>query len=156
MIIEMTADDFALLIAGEAPRNLRLDPGVAVAPPVVLEMLAGLAGTIAERFEPASWMLTEDGAIVGLMSVTRLPAAGEIHIGYGVAPQRQGRGLATRAVTELLAWARDDARVRYVSADTGIDNIASQRVLERNGFTRIGGRVDADDGPLICWRIATA
>jgi RimJ/RimL family protein N-acetyltransferase len=155
MIIEMTAEDFALLMAGEAPANLRLDPDVEVAPPVVLEMLAGLASTIAERFEPSAWMLTDGDEIVGLMSVTRLPAKGEIHIGYGVAPQRQGRGLATRAVAGLVAWARADARVGWVSADTGVDNIGSQRVLEHNGFAKVGGRVDAEDGPLICWRIAT-
>lgn len=156
MIAEMTADDFALLVAGKAPANLRLDSEVELAPPMVLEMLAGLASTIAERFAPSAWMLTEGDEIVGLMSVTRLPAPGEIHIGYGVAPTWQGRGVATRAVTDLLAWARDDARVQRVSAETSVDNVASQRVLERNGFAKIGGRVDPEDGPLICWQIATA
>jgi RimJ/RimL family protein N-acetyltransferase len=46
--------------------------------------------------------------------------------------------------------------VALVSAETRVDNIASQRVLERNGFVQIGERVDAEDGPLICWQAMTA
>ena len=42
--------------------------------------------------------------------------------------------------------------MRLVNAETSIDNIASQRVLERNGFARVGERVDEEDGPLYCWR----
>lgn len=155
MIIEMTRNDFALLQQGKAPIGLRLENGVELAPPVVLDMLADLAGQVGEQFAPSAWMLVEDGEIVGLMSVTRLLAAGEIHIGYGVAPTRQGRGVATRAVADLLDWARGGQRVRHVSAETGIDNVASQRVLERNGFARTGERIDPEDGPLICWRIET-
>jgi RimJ/RimL family protein N-acetyltransferase len=36
-----------------------------------------------------------------------------------------------------------------------VQNIASQRVLERNGFARIGERSDLEDGELILWRIET-
>jgi len=156
MIIEATARDFALLAQGKTPEGLRMDAEIELAPPAVLEMLTALAQTIAERFTPSAWMLVEDLEVVGLMSLTRLSAQGEIHIGYGVAPARQGRGTATRAVAELLTWARQDARVSHILADTALDNVASQRVLERNGFVRIGGRVDAEDGPLICWRATTA
>ncbi|MNV96606.1 Acetyltransferase (GNAT) family protein [compost metagenome] len=78
-----------------------------------------------------------------------------MHIGYGVAPTRQGAGAATRAIAALLALARGDARISAVSAETSVDNIASQRVLERNGFLRIGERVDADDGSVVCWRVVT-
>ena len=156
MIIEATARDFALLTQGQVPENLHMDADVELAPPKVLEMLAGLADTIAERFRPSAWMLVEDGKIVGLMSLTGLPAQGTIHIGYGVAPTRQGRGTATRAVADLLTWARQDERVNRVTADTALENVASQRVLERNAFVRIGSRVDAEDGPLICWQAATA
>lgn len=156
MIIEMTANDFALLLEGKAPAGLRLEQDVELAPPVVLDMLAGLAAQLAEQFAPSAWMLVENGEVVGLMSITRLPEAGELHIGYGVAPTRQGRGFATGAVAALLDWARGDERVRYVSAETAVDNVASQRVLERNGFARVGERIDHEDGPLICWQTETA
>jgi RimJ/RimL family protein N-acetyltransferase len=155
MIIEATANDFDALLKGAAPRNLRLVPDSAIAPSEVLHMLADLAGAIRTGFTPAAWLVVEDGEIVGLCSVARPPADGEVHIGYGLAPGRQGRGAATRAIADLLSWAGADPRVTLVSAETGVDNIASQRVLERNGFVRVGERVDDEDGPLICWQAVT-
>ncbi|MBN9332363.1 MAG: GNAT family N-acetyltransferase [Devosia sp.] len=156
MIIEMTRNDFALLQEGKAPGGLRLERDVELAPPMVLDMLAGLAAQLAEQFAPSAWMLVEEGEIVGIMSVTRLLDPGELHIGYGVAPARQQRGFATQAVAALLGWARCDGRVRSLSAETGADNVASQRVLERNGFVRVDDRIDPEDGPVICWRIEVA
>jgi len=155
MIIEATASDFAALLNGAAPTNLRLVPDSVIAPPEVLQMLANLAGTIRTGFAPAAWLIVEDGELIGLCSVARLPEGGEVHIGYGVAPSRQGRGAATRAIADLLAWAGADPRVGLVSAETGADNVASQRVLERNGFVRTGERLDDEDGPLICWQAVT-
>jgi RimJ/RimL family protein N-acetyltransferase len=42
--------------------------------------------------------------------------------------------------------------VRGVNAETSVKNPSSQRVLERNGFARVGERVDEEDGPVIVWR----
>jgi RimJ/RimL family protein N-acetyltransferase len=152
MLIEANEGDFAALMAGKAPQNLRLAADVELAPPPVLDMLAGLAQTIRDQFAPSAWMIVAEGEIVGLTSITRMPENGQIHIGYGIASARQRRGHATGAVAALLAWAATDERVTSVSAETGLDNIASQRVLERNGFSRTGERYDPEDGPLICWR----
>ena len=155
MIVEASNRDFALLMQGQVPETLLLGVDTVLAPLPVLEVLATLAASISAQFTPSAWMLVEGHEIVGLMSITRLPGPGEIHIGYGVAPIQQRRGAATRALAELVNWARQDDRVSRITAETGLDNIASQRVLERNGFVRIGGRIDDDDGPLICWGIAT-
>ena len=155
MIIELTNSDFNALLSGIAPPNLRLVPDSEIAPPDILEMLSQLATTIRAEFSPSAWMIVEDGEIVGLCSVVRPPRDGDIHIGYGVAPTRQGRGYTTRAIGQLLEWGRNDPRVALISAETGVENIASQRVLERNGFTRTGERIDAEDGPLICWQALT-
>ncbi|MBY2932440.1 GNAT family N-acetyltransferase [Rhizobium leguminosarum] len=155
MIIELTTRDFEALLKGIAPRNLRLVQDSAIAPPEILEMLNRLATDIGAEFSPSAWMIVEDGEIVGLCSIVRVPQDGNIHIGYGVAPTRQGLGCPTRAIGQLLEWARNDPRVALISAETGVENIASQRVLERNGFTRAGERIDAEDGPLICWEAMT-
>ncbi|OWV88229.1 acetyltransferase [Rhizobium sp. N122] len=152
MIVELTADDFAILLKGFAPQNLRLVPDSAIAPPEVLEMLAGIAAQIGAEFTPSAWMIVEEGEIVGLCSIIRAPEDGEIHIGYGIAPSRERRGYVTRAIAELLEWARKDPRVSRISADTGVENIASQRVLAHNGFIRTGERIDPEDGPVICWQ----
>jgi RimJ/RimL family protein N-acetyltransferase len=58
------------------------------------------------------------------------------------------------AVAALLDWAQADPRVTHVEAETGADNLPSQRVLERCGFARIGTRIDPQDGALVCWQAA--
>ncbi|UAL11187.1 GNAT family N-acetyltransferase [Caulobacter segnis] len=154
MLIEAKTQDFAALLRGEAPAPYRLCDSP-LAPSEVLAMLTELADRIRPLFSPAAWMIVEDGEIVGLISPTQpLDAADRsLRIGYGVAPTRQGRGVATRAVADLAAWARMDARVRALTAETSVDNPASQTVLARNGFSAVGERVDSEDGPLILWRL---
>ena len=154
MLIEADNDAFAALLRGEAPAPYRLCDSP-VAPSEVLAMLSELADRIRAVFSPAAWMIVEDGEIVGLISPTQpLNAADRsLRIGYGIAPTRQARGVATRAVADLAAWARQDPRVLALTAETSVDNPASQTVLARNGFERVGEREDSEDGPLIVWRL---
>lgn len=78
--------------------------------------------------------------------------SGQAMIGYSLMPEFRGRGVATRAVRLLSAWAFEIG-VRRLVAGTATDNVASQRVLEKAGFVREsvqrsrffdagGGRVD--------------
>ena len=59
-------------------------------------------------------------------------------IGYWVDGRRNGRGLATQAVGEILSYSFDSLTLHRVEAATLVDNLPSQRVLEKNGFERIG------------------
>jgi ribosomal-protein-alanine N-acetyltransferase len=59
-------------------------------------------------------------------------------LGYWVSAGDNGRGLATAAVREVVAAAFRDLGLHRIQAGTLTCNIRSQRVLERNGFTRIG------------------
>jgi RimJ/RimL family protein N-acetyltransferase len=154
MIFETNPDDYACLIAGKAPRLFSL-PDTPIASPEVLKMLAGIATSIGATFTPASWLVVEGDEVVGLVSVTRLPEDGLVQIGYGVASSRQGRGNAGRAIADIVSWARRDPRVAGIVAETAVTNLASQAVLIRNGFTRVGERTDAEDGDLFCWRCQT-
>lgn len=155
MILETTQDDYTRLILGQAPRHLNL-ADTPIAPPEILEMLAGVAANVWATFSPASWLIVENGEVAGLCSITRPPEQGVVDIGYGVASSRQGRGYAGRAVAEIAAWAESRADVTALTAETSTTNLASQGVLARNGFVRTGERVDDEDGPLICWRRPTA
>ncbi len=153
MLLEATDAHFAALIAGEAPDGLAVAEG-GVETPEVLAMLRALSDEVGESFQPNAWLIVEDGEVAGLTSLVRTPYVGDtVMIGYGVAASRRGRGIATRAVAQLLAWARADYRVATVTAETAIDNTASHRVLEANGFTRSGERTDEDDGELFCWSV---
>lgn len=151
MIVEASDEDFAILLGGAAPRGLRLPDGPIEAAPV-LEMLRALADRIRPNFTPATWLLVEDGEIAGMLSITALVAAGEVRIGYGVAETRRNRGVATRGVAEVVAWAIADPRLSAIHAETAVDNRPSQRVLRANGFSPVGRRTDEEDGDLICWR----
>jgi len=101
-----------------------------------LRRLAELrAAGATERF-----LIVCDGDVVGVLSVSNI-IRGPLQsatIGYFVAQGRNGRGIATRAVARVAEWAFEDAGLHRLEAGTLPDNIASQRVLERNGFTRIG------------------
>jgi RimJ/RimL family protein N-acetyltransferase len=153
MLIETTDAHFAALIAGRAPAGLAVAEG-GVEAPEVLAMLRGLSATVAEEFTPNAWMMVENGEVAGLCSLVRIPyVGGTVMIGYGVAESRRRRGIARRAVADLLDWARADHRVSVVTAETSIHNVPSQRVLEANGFARTGERTDEEDGELFCWRV---
>jgi ribosomal-protein-alanine N-acetyltransferase len=59
-------------------------------------------------------------------------------VGYFVDEQRAGRGLASRAVGDAVAHAFGELQLHRVEAGTAVKNLASQRVLEHNGFTLVG------------------
>lgn len=153
MLIEATDAHFADLIAGRAPDGLPVAEG-GIETPQMLAMLRGLSAQVGESFQPNAWLIVEAGEVVGLCSLVRTPYVGEtVMIGYGVAASRRRRGIAGRAVAELLTWARSDHRVATVTAETSIHNVPSQRVLEANGFTRVGEREDEEDGPVLRWSV---
>ena len=59
-------------------------------------------------------------------------------MGYWVSATANGRGLATAAVGEMARVAFAGIGLHRVEAATLLHNDRSQRVLERNGFTRFG------------------
>ncbi|MFD8263146.1 GNAT family N-acetyltransferase [Streptomyces griseoluteus] len=79
---------------------------------------------------------TEDDRAVGGMGFHGPPAQGSVEIGFDLHPEVRGRGYATEALTVLARWALTDPGTDTVVATTTPDNIPSQRVMERAGFTR--------------------
>jgi len=63
-------------------------------------------------------------------------AEGQIEIGYGTYGRYQHQGYMTEAVGAMVEWAAAQPKVRVILAETLRDNLPSQRILERNGFTR--------------------
>ncbi|MFI0411251.1 GNAT family N-acetyltransferase [Actinomadura sp. 3N508] len=81
-----------------------------------------------------------DGEVAGritLNNVLRGPLQ-TCFVGYWVARAHAGHGVATEAVRQALDVAFDGLGLHRVEAFTRVDNHASQRVLERNGFTAVG------------------
>jgi RimJ/RimL family protein N-acetyltransferase len=93
-------------------------------------------------FGPRHVWLRETGELIGTVGFFGPPdAEGVVGLGYGVVPELRGLGLATEALVALLHIAAADPRVRLVKADVSHENVASQRVLEKAGMTRMS----ADD-----------
>jgi [ribosomal protein S5]-alanine N-acetyltransferase len=81
-----------------------------------------------------------DGRVVGrvnLNNVVRGPFQSS-SIGYWVSRDANGRGVATAAVAQIVRIAFEELGLHRLEAGTLLHNTASQRVLERNGFTRFG------------------
>ncbi|WP_405113322.1 GNAT family N-acetyltransferase [Micromonospora sp. NBC_01405] len=77
------------------------------------------------------------------------PATGQAMIGYSMLPAGRGRGLATRTARLVAGWAFDEVGIARIWAGTRPENVASQRVLEKVGFSREGllrGRLPGPDG----------
>ena len=86
-------------------------------------------------------ILNEAGTVAGrinLNDIVRGPFLSRRISATGSARSDNGRGLATAAVREIVAVAFVELGLHRVQAGTLLHNVGSQRVLERNGFTRIG------------------
>jgi GrpB-like predicted nucleotidyltransferase (UPF0157 family)/L-amino acid N-acyltransferase YncA len=80
---------------------------------------------------------SEIAGTIAIDSVVR--GAGQMaNLGYWVDGARAGRGLGTRAVAAAVETAFEALELHRVQAGTLLDNRASQRVLENNGFERFG------------------
>jgi len=78
------------------------------------------------------------GHIIGTAGFYGPPdASGEVTIGYGMVEPEWGRGYGTEAVAGLVAICRAHGGVTVINADTSLDNVGSQRVLEKNGFRKL-------------------
>ncbi|MGI5341518.1 GNAT family N-acetyltransferase [Streptomyces sp. CA-181903] len=87
------------------------------------------------------WVLDDEReGIVGIVNLSNIVrgAFQSGSLGYWVAARRAGRGLATAAVTAVCRTAADELGMHRVEAGTVIANTASQRVLAKCGFERIG------------------
>jgi RimJ/RimL family protein N-acetyltransferase len=79
--------------------------------------------------------LPSDDAL-GAIGVRVLHGRGIAEIGYHMAPQARGRGLATAALRLLSDWSFRTLPVARLQLTTHVDNPASQRVAEKAGYTR--------------------
>ncbi len=85
-------------------------------------------------------VLDEDGRVVGritLNEIVRGPFQ-SCRLGYWLSEHANGRGLATRAVRDIMRVAFGELSLHRIEAGTLVHNERSQRVLERNGFVRFG------------------
>ncbi|HSL43835.1 MAG TPA: GNAT family protein [Anaerolineales bacterium] len=61
-----------------------------------------------------------------------------VGLGYVIARSHQGHGYATEATRAIITWALQQPTIYRVNASTDIENMASQKVLEKVGMLREG------------------
>jgi RimJ/RimL family protein N-acetyltransferase len=85
-----------------------------------------------------SWLITmsDGGAAAGMIDF-RL-AASRAEVGYVLAQRYWGRGLMTEAAGAVVEWVIAQPEIHRVWATVDLDNVASQRVLEKVGMVREG------------------
>jgi ribosomal-protein-alanine N-acetyltransferase len=103
---------------------------------------ARLADLVRRRQADAGYpfVITVDGGIVGMAGLSNVVRAAfqSANLGYWVAREYNGRGVATGAIGLVLGEAFGRIGLHRVEAGTLVDNVGSQRVLLRNGFRTIG------------------
>jgi ribosomal-protein-alanine N-acetyltransferase len=81
-------------------------------------------------------LLDGDGAVVGRFNLYNLKD-GAAEVGYRVAEQVAGGGVATSTLRKLCGLAVDQYGLRTLKAKASNKNVASQRVLEKAGFVPV-------------------
>jgi RimJ/RimL family protein N-acetyltransferase len=82
-----------------------------------------------------------DDAFLGMVALVQLDLeAAEGELGYIVAPEARGRGVAGRAIRLIADWAFSDVGLARLEACVDVSNEPSKRVAERAGFTFEGVR----------------
>jgi ribosomal-protein-alanine N-acetyltransferase len=79
-----------------------------------------------------------DRALLGHVGFS--PLNGEVEIGFSIAENRRGFGLATEAIVRASSWALQTFELDKILGITSVANVASRRTLERARFAYEGDK----------------
>ncbi len=82
-------------------------------------------------------LVAEGGEVMGRVNLTEV-ADGSAELGYRIAQKAAGQGLATAAVRKVRELAATEYGLTRLRARVTLDNPASRKVLEHNGFVAVG------------------
>jgi RimJ/RimL family protein N-acetyltransferase len=87
----------------------------------------------------ANFAVVVDGRAVGSIGVRwKDPDHGVAEVGYWVANEARGKGVCTRALRLVSGWVLGRPGMARLQLRAAEQNVASQRVAEKAGFTREG------------------
>ncbi|CAN5468598.1 hypothetical protein BH18ACI1_BH18ACI1_00290 [soil metagenome] len=97
------------------------------------------------------WAVLEEssGKIIGSCGFARPHGTKEIELGYLFARKVWGKGFATEAAGECLKYGFKKLDFREIIALTDLENVASQRVLEKIGFEKRGIEIYNNEENLV-------
>ena len=91
---------------------------------------------------------------VGLMILIEMQAEGgtdetEVRLGYLLSEDNWGKGMASELVEGFVSWCREQTAISSIAGGVAIDNPASKRVLQKNGFRLSRGSDEFDQNEQI-------
>jgi [ribosomal protein S5]-alanine N-acetyltransferase len=140
--VRSDAGEVAALFAAQrehlAPWDPRREPGFFTR----AGQRARLSGVERDRAAGSAYrfLILEDGELAGEASITNIVRRSfqSANLGYWVAGERCGRGVASAAVAAMCEFAFGELELHRLEAGTLLHNIGSQIVLDRNGFVPFG------------------
>ena len=116
--------------------------GWALREPTTFEERVDLLRSFRGRFDLGDdyfyGIFLRDGTFVGGTGLHTRCGPGGLEIGYWIDERHQGKGLVTEAAAALSKHALTELALGRVEIHTNPDNLASNRVAEKLGFTREG------------------
>jgi ribosomal-protein-alanine N-acetyltransferase len=94
-------------------------------------------------------LVAEGGEVVGRVNLTEV-ADGSAELGYRIAQKAAGQGLATAAVRKVRELAATEYGLTRLRARVTLNNPASRKVLEHNGFVA-GGSLTLNGKPAMSY-----
>lgn len=89
-----------------------------------------------QQHELGMWAVVEksSGAFAGWCGLGMLDGTPEVEVGYGLAQEFWGQGIATEAARASLRYGFEERRLERIVAVAMPDNLASRRVMEKLGM----------------------
>ena len=92
-----------------------------------------------ETNEGINWAITlnDNPKLIGIIGHYRIkPEHYRAEIGYMILPEFNGKGIVTEAVREVVKYGFDIIKLHSIEAIIDPENLASAKVLEKNGFIK--------------------
>ena len=94
-----------------------------------------------------------ENTVVGVGGYKGSPTNNKIEIAYGVVPEEEGRGFATKICQQLIKIALNEDPDIRVLARTLMEENASTNILKKCNFKFIGIMEDPEDGRVWEWEL---
>ncbi|MGW6443088.1 GNAT family N-acetyltransferase [Lentzea sp. NPDC055074] len=133
----------------EATRDPEVQRFTTDPPTITEEQVAAAIEALPGNAATASFCIEDGGERCGNVAVDVADGIG--HVSYLVAAGARGRGLASRALTEFVAWILANRSVTELRLWTHRDNVGSRKVAERAGFVRDPARDEDREIKGVVW-----
>ncbi|RVU24746.1 N-acetyltransferase [Sandaracinomonas limnophila] len=101
-------------------------------------------------------ILKDKSCSIGGIGFSGLPNNdGFTEIGYVIDQKFRNLGYANEAIEAIIDWANQDVDLKGIIAETPQNNLASQKVLQKNGFLKTGEKsiFIKESIPLFTWQL---